>query len=196
MSEKIFTIKADDLKSHPEFHSFLGLPKEEIERYHATVDVHLLDREQVENDPAYKKLICCVAIHFNYNWLTCRRTNGPFGLNAGLSMGLYGSVESGNQVNLFLDESYQSSVHKLLEREIQISGKYHVRLAGILNDDSEDFGRKHFGLVYVAKLSQPGVEGCGKGIADISFSGTGELQMNKDLYDPWSRMLIDNIAAL
>ena len=130
MSGKIAAIKVDDLKRHPEFHGFLGLPREEIERYHATVDVHLLDCEQVENDTSYKKLICCVAVHFNYRWLTYRLTNGPFGLNAEGSIGLYGSVRSGHQAQLFLDESHQSSVHDLMKREIRIPGKYHLRLAG------------------------------------------------------------------
>jgi predicted NUDIX family phosphoesterase len=192
LSGRILTIRKEELDHHPDFNGFLGLPKEEIQRYQDSLEVHALDRNQAEGNPAYKQLFCHAAVHHNYTWLTYRQpAEGTY-----RSMIFSGPITGITPHPLFLDESHKSSVLRILGAHIRIPDKYILRLAGLMNDDSDNFGRSHFGLVYVLRLLQPGVHKREEGIIDITYSGNGELIMDRGQFDPLSRILIDNIPAL
>lgn len=79
---------------------------------------------------------------------------------------------------------------------VGIEAGYDLRLSGLLHDNSTLFGKSHLGLVFVARLRQHGLIDKSNGEAAICFSGTGELNQNREQFDPWSRLLLDHLEAL
>lgn len=198
MGEQILVVRADELKKRIDFQRFLALPEEEIHKLYASVEVFAMDRDKAEHDPTYKQLVAYTAIHYNYSWLTYRRGSslGEARLHGNRSMGIGGHINADDHANLFLDDHLKVAAYREVDEEVIIREKYDLRLAGLLNDDSNDVGRVHLGLVYVARLRQPDVEKREKGIAQIRFCGNGDLQQEREEFETWSQILIDNLHAL
>lgn len=197
MGEKILVARADELKQQVDFKRFRALPEEEIDRLYASVELVAMERDLVENDPTYRQVVCCTVIHYNYSWFTFVRhsTHDGAQLQKKRSMCLGGHIHGDNQT-LFLDERLKDPALREVNEGLLIPDRIDLRLAGLLNDDSDDVSRFHLGLVYVAKLSQAGINKRDQGITDIRFCGVGDLLQDRDHFETTSQILIDHLQAL
>jgi predicted NUDIX family phosphoesterase len=197
MRETILAVRTDALRKLLGSRPFIALPREEIDRLHASIEVFTADNEQADADPAITQLVAFTAVHYNYTWLACCPGSNHDGnaMNA-WSAGFIGHIFPEGNNSLFLDESLKTAASRIVDANVAVPAGYDVRLAGLLCDDSTPFGRRHLGLAYVVKLRQPGVDDRRNGEAGIRFYGIGELRQNRDRFDTWSQLLIDHLVAL
>jgi len=197
MAEKILVVHAAALRQLIAFEYFKALPAEEIERLHGAIEVVAMDRDLAGSDPGCKQLVTYTAVHYNYSWLTHlpggaldqagQRTRRALGVGAPL-------LASDREV-VFLDQELQAAAARAVDSTFTFGDRFELRLAGLLDNDDDEASRPYLGLVYVARLLRPGASACAEGIAQVRFFGNGELQMQRDEFDPWSQILIDNLPA-
>lgn len=198
MGELILVVRTADLKKHADFQGFMPMPQAEFERLYNSVEVLAMDRDKAEHDPSFKQLIAYSAVRCRDNFMTYLRGRGQgeARLHGNRSIGIGGHINSGDHATLFGDDHLKVAAHREMDEEIEILEKYDLRLAGLLNDDSTDVGKVHLGLVYVADLEKPDVAKREKAMAAITFATSEELREQRDQFETWSQILIDNLDKL
>jgi predicted NUDIX family phosphoesterase len=198
MSEKILTVREDDLRNIVGVRPFVALPREEIDRHYASVEVHPVEHRDVENDTSILPLVAIIAVHYNYSWLIFTSKNNDAvitGANDTLSLGLTGQITFDGHNDIFLDERIKPAVVQIVNENLTTQAGYDLRLAGLLREAPALSGKRGLGIVLIARLHQPGVTAKHNDL-DIHFLGTGELRQNHQQFDYWSRVIIDHITAL
>lgn len=198
MGELILVVRTDELKQYADFQGFLPLDPAEFERIYNSIEVIAMDRDKAEHDPSFKQLIAYSAVHCGDNFMTYLRGRGQGEerLHGNRSIGIGGHINSGDNATLFGDDHLKVAAHREMDEEIQIVEKYNLRLTGLLNDDSNEVGKVHLGLVYVADLQKPEVNKREKAMAAITFASADELRNERDQFETWSQILIDNLDKL
>jgi len=182
VSEQVLAVRADEYLARVGSQRFVALPREEIERLYGGVELHVRGRDALDESSGYLPLVTCTAAHYNYTWLTYQR--------AQRSLGVSGFVFADGDPPLFLAESLQVSARREIERAEALSAPAEWRLAGLINDD------QRVGLVYIAKLRQRWSAEQYRGIVPVHCCNNGELRMERDQFEPWSQLLIDNLPSL
>ncbi len=198
MAEQILVVGADELRRFVDFQGFLPFGAEEVRRLCNTVPVLPMERGRVEHDPSYKQLVAYTVLSHGGRYLTYLRgkRQGEQRLRGNRSIGVGGHINSGDQATLFLDDRLKAAALRELDEEIEIAVPYQLRIAGLLNDDGNDVGRVHLGLVYRADLPQPAVSKREQSIARLAFADPAELRRDREQFETWSRILIDNLHNL
>ena len=198
MGEHILVVRTEELKKLADFQGFLPLSAEEVQKLYDAIDVFGMDRDEAEHDSTFKQLVAYSAVCSDDLYLTYLRGKdlGEARLHGNRSIGIGGHINSDDHANLFLDDHLKVAAFREIDEEIHIPEKYDLRLAGLLNDDSNDVGKVHLGLVYVAELKKPEVKKRERGIARIAFETPEELRARREEFETWSQILIDNIDRL
>ncbi len=198
MNKLILTIREDDFRKKFGDRPFIALPQEEIDRHYASIEVHPVVQGDTENHASVLPLVAMVAIHYNYSWLIFTGKNNETStsdVNKPLSLGLTGNITFDGHNDIFLDDKIKPVVKQIVNETIDAKTGYDLRLAGLLCDSKASSGQKYLGIVFIARLHQQGVIVKNSDF-DINFSGTGELQENRQKFDNWSKVVIDHITAL
>lgn len=180
MVEQVLAVRAEEYLQQVGAPPFIGLPKEEIERLHASVEVLVLDRATATLDATYLPIRTYSAIHYNYSWLTFVR--GP------KSLGIGDVVRAEAEAPAFLDRALEAIARREVERAVELQAPCEWRLAGLIRDGQ-------LGLVYVGRLRQRAVAARNPARDRLQFCGNGELLFDRASFEPWSQLLIDNLQA-
>ncbi len=179
MPETRLAVRASDYMEHFDDARFLGLPREELERLHDSIEVLSIERREAEANLTYLPLHVLVALHYNYAWLTFGRVPR--------SLGIASALAGADEPPPFLDAAFQRLAGTAVEKRLTLPA-CEWRLAGLLHDEQ-------LALVYVARLRQPWRGANQLDDAPIQICGNGELQLSRAEFDPWSQRLIDNLHA-
>lgn len=194
MKSDILVVDAAEFRNITGSRPFIALPQEEIDRLHASTELFTLPPEHTGHNSPVLQLMVLPIIHFNYSWATLQPINSSDGNN--LSLGISDTIHSEHESILFLDEDINKEAEMIVRNRIHFNSGFTFRLAGILYDESTDFGRSHPAFVYVVRLHQPKSIMVTDDRFTLSWCGTGELQQRKDQYDIQSQIIIDHITAL
>ena len=182
MTEHWLAVLADEYRRQVGLQRFMGLPREEIERLHASVEVRALAPNEQNVGSAYLPLATYTAFHYNYTWITFRREQR--------SLGIGGPVRVNGEVPLFLDETFERAARAEVEKAKLLGAPADWRLAGLIH--AED----RLGLVYIARLRQRWSAEHNLGAEPLVCCRNGELLTERPNFDAWSQILIDNLASL
>jgi len=198
MGESILVVRSEELKEHVDFQGFLPLDSERVHALYDALEVIPMDRDLAEEDPTYKQFVAYSAIKAEQGWLAYVRGKGlgEARLHGNRSMGIGGHIDAGDHASLFIGDHLMTAAHREIDEEISVAGDYSLRLAGLLNDDSNEVGKVHIGLVYVAQVSADSISKRERGIAQLRFMDEQELQQKYSEFETWSQILIDNLSAL
>ncbi len=161
--EKVLCISRKDLPHHwLKTMGSTALGPEEFFGSLKAAKLHWLEREEAEQNRSFKQIIPYVIFrNREKNLLACyRRNGGEKRLNNLWSLGIGGHI---NPVDTFdKDGSLASLVEAGLFREILeetgISGRnQHPEFLGVINEETTEVGKVHFGLVYSAEIENPEV---------------------------------------
>ena len=158
----------------------------DISLWHRILDnLQSIPRSDAENNFQFKQLIVYVVIKSGNLYLTYKRTpqTGEKKLSEKYSLGIGGHVNVAdmNQLTLFGNQNKENFIYHAIWREIkeEIDIKSSNILTGpkiicFINDDSNDVGRVHFGMVCLLEIREPKVsrkegKGEGKGISELKF---------------------------
>lgn len=153
-------------------------------------------RSAVETDPLYKQLIPYIILVFDGSVLSYRRgTRSSEGrLTGNRSIGIGGHV-SVTDPNLF-SSSYSEGMNRELREELRIDSTYTIRPVAMLNDDSNEVGKVHFGLIHVLVLNEPRVTRNEQAISDLKFLSNAHLFKSIEEYENWSQICIRELPLL
>lgn len=151
-------------------------------------------RVEVENDPAFKQIIPyvilkCKDLVFRYRrgkYLSEKRLEKKF------SIGIGGHIRQEDE-NLFSLQTsiYDETIEREVNEEVNISSQYKNQRVGLLNDDSNEVGRVHFGIVHIFELEEPLVKKRESAITECKFIPIQTIDSTK--YETWSQLCITDL---
>ena len=158
-----------------------------------------LSRTRAEKDPSHKQIIPYVLLTHAGKVLHYVRGKraGEQRLVAKGSIGIGGHMNESDESLFALDEAaYRAGVEREVGEEISINTKFEDCIVGLLNDDSNDVGKVHLGIVHVFKLAEPRIEKREAMITNLTFLGKEELLARRDLLETWSQICLDSLDRL
>ena len=174
--------------------SFQGINTDIEKYYSALLDPSnnlFMDRGAAEDDPSHKQLIPYALFHHNGKFLNYQRgkSGGEARLHAKRSLGIGGHINpiDTREDHLGID-TYMAGVEREIDEELKINGSYTQKIVAILNDDSNEVGKVHLGVVHLFELDTDDVQPNEDAIADLKFSSIEELQGEMhDSLESWSQ---------
>ncbi|MGA3170757.1 MAG: hypothetical protein ABSE62_07055 [Chthoniobacteraceae bacterium] len=176
----------------------------EVERYLpallARENNFFMARSAAETDPAFKQIIPYVLLTHGGKVLHYVRgkKSGEQRLVSKGSIGIGGHMNDGdNSLFSFDGESaYLEGVRREISEELNIGTSYRNRVAALLNDDSNEVGQVHMGVVHVFELAEPKVEKNEAMITNLAFLTPEELRERRETLETWSQICLDGLGRL
>ena len=158
-----------------------------------------LRRPQAEKDPGHKQIIPYVLLAHGDRVLFYVRGKkaGEQRLVAKGSIGIGGHMNESDESLFALDEAaYRAGVEREVAEEIKIETKFEDRVVALLNDDSNEVGQVHLGIVHVFRLAEPKVRKNEAMITELAFLSREELLARRDSLETWSQICLDSLGHL
>ena len=162
-----------------------------------------MDRSQAEKDPNYKQLIPYVIMSCNGRYLSYIRGRraGEKRLVGNRSIGIGGHINPDDADNMPLFnanfyESYLAAVKREVEEEVILQTSYIEKVVALLNDESNEVGRVHLGIVHHWILDEPMVSRREQMITQLTFMTIEELENVRDTMETWSSLCLNGLAKI
>jgi predicted NUDIX family phosphoesterase len=158
-------------------------------------------RPPAETDPSLKQIIPYVLLVHDGRVLHYVRGKkaGEQRLVAKGSIGIGGHMNPEDE-DFFrpLDrDAYDAAVQReVCEEELKIATRYTNHVVALLNDDSNDVGRVHLGVVHVFRLESDDVQKGEAMITDLQFLDRAQLAARRDAMETWSQLCFDQLDEL
>jgi predicted NUDIX family phosphoesterase len=156
-------------------------------------------RDNVEHDPSFKQLIPYVLVAWNDRILRYHRgkTGGEGRLFLKGSIGIGGHIKDSDFGGSSLDQKgYFQGVLRELHEELAIQASLDNRVVALLNDDSNDVGKVHLGLIHIVRVSTSQVTAREMDIVNPEFLSVGDLNASRDTLESWSQICLDSLDRL
>ena len=178
----------------------------DVERYlrklFAPGILSFIPRPQAEADPAYKQIIPYVIMSCDGRYLSYVRGRraGETRLMGNRSIGIGGHINpADNEVPLFdtdFRQMYLTAVEREVAEEVSVETNHTDSIVALLNDDSNEVGSVHLGVVHHWLLDAPKVNKREQMITRMAFKTAAELQEVRDTMETWSQLCFDNLAEM
>jgi predicted NUDIX family phosphoesterase len=158
-----------------------------------------LSRARAETDPNYKQIIPYVVITDGKSILYYVRGKkvGEQRLAAKGSIGIGGHINDEDHTLFVTDlQAFQDAVEREVREELTVQGTFDAKPVGLINDDSTDVGRVHFGIVHVLFRPTEQVKKKEQVITQVEFLPIKELSARREQMESWSQLCLDNLGAL
>jgi len=160
-----------------------------------------LPRSQVEENPAYKQLIPYVLISYEGKYLSYIRGRraGEARLVGNRSIGIGGHINPADDMPLFnadFYETYLTAVEREVAEEISVETTHTNRVVALLNDESNEVGSVHLGIVHHWILDAPKVSRREQMITQMTFMTPAELHEVRDTLETWSGLCLSRLAEM
>ena len=193
-TEQVMVIPTELFRSCGYFQGFCDQP----DRYLAT----LLDpertqyrpRPEMEQDPSYKQLIpYCIFQHvddagrihlFQYQRGTGQ---GESRLHDKRSIGIGGHIST---LDAGDHSPYRVGMQRELDEEVAIDSEYSERCVGLINDDENEVGRVHLGIVHLFTLDQPNITPREDEIVQAGFRPVERILAEIEPFETWSQICL------
>jgi predicted NUDIX family phosphoesterase len=93
-------------------------------------------------------------------------------------------------------QAFQDAVKREVCEELTVQGPFDARPVGLINDDSTEVGRVHFGIVHVLFRTPEKVKKNEQVITQVEFIPIEELKARREQMESWSQLCLDNLDAL
>jgi len=131
-----------------------------------------MPRSAAETDPTHKQIIpYALLVHGDRVLHYVRgKKAGEQRLAAKGSVGIGGHMNDGDEGLFALDrDAYMAGVDREINEELQLNTPYTQHIVALLNDDSNNVGKVHLGVVHVFRLETDAVEKREQMITQLSF---------------------------
>ncbi len=156
-------------------------------------------RSEMEIDPSFKQLIPYVLFEYidSRNQIHVFQYlrgggQGEARLHAKRSVGVGGHIASHDGGGR---DAYQEGMRRELEEEVVIETEYDERCVGLLNDDSNDVGQVHLGVVHVCRVQQPAVRPRESELLEAGFRPVDQLLAILDEFETWSQICLQALYS-
>ncbi len=151
-------------------------------------------RDEMEQDPSFKQLIpYCIFRHraetgeiqlFQY---TRGSGQGESRLHSLRSVGIGGHISSSDEGDACV---YQTGMERELEEEVLIDTNYSENCVGLINDDGNDVGKVHLGVVHLFDVDSMDVRAREDEIESSGFRPVEEIMAEIDQFETWSQICL------
>ena len=159
-------------------------------------------RSEAENNPSYKQLIPYVIMSHEGKYLNYVRGKraGETRLVAKRSIGIGGHINPIDADNstlfAYLKENYDAAVKREVAEEVSVETDHTDSIVALLNDESNEVGSVHLGIVHYWDLDKPKVEKREQMITQMSFMTIEELEQVRDTLETWSQKCLDGLEKM
>jgi predicted NUDIX family phosphoesterase len=156
-------------------------------------------RGPAETDPSLKQIIPYVLLVHDGRVLHYVRgkTAGEQRLVAKGSIGIGGHMNDHDEGLFALDrDAYNAGVQREVGEELRLGARYTNHVVALLNDDSNDVGRVHLGVVHVFQLDSDDVAKGEAMITDLQFLDRAQLAARRDAMESWSQICFDQLDEI
>lgn len=196
--EQIIVVNRETIFSHEKnhFNGFISIEDQKaLEIYETLSKYEVKRRGDMEEDTSYKQLISyCILENENDEVLVYERlTGGGEARLHGLS-----SIGIGGHMNQLEDTQIEGvlleNAARELEEEVGVKdvNPQSLNLIGFINDDDNEVGRVHIGLVFKLRVKQAEVFVNETDTLKIEWKPETAL-MQDATYESWSRIIIESI---
>lgn len=158
-----------------------------------------MQRSLAEQDPNFKQIIPYVLLVHNGRVLHYVRGKkaGEQRLVSKGSIGIGGHMNDTDEGLFALDkQAYLEGVNRETCEELNIGTKFENRIVALLNDDTNEVGRVHLGVVHVFHLETDNVQKREAMITNLAFLDRSELLAQRDAMETWSQICVDALDHL
>ena len=161
-----------------------------------------MPRSKAEKDPAYKQLIPYVIMTYAGKYLSYVRGRraGETRLVGNRSIGIGGHINPvDNEVPLFdvdFRQMYLAAVEREVAEEVFVEANHTDRIVALLNDDSNEVGQVHLGIVHCWTLDSTKVSRREQMITQMGFMTPDELREVRESMETWSRLCLDGLDEM
>jgi predicted NUDIX family phosphoesterase len=158
-----------------------------------------MSRALAETNPDFKQIIPYVIITDGTSVLHYVRGKkaGEQRLVAKGSIGIGGHINDEDHTFFsFGMQAFQDAVKREVCEELSIQGEFNAHPIGLINDDSTEVGRVHFGVVHILFCKPEQVKKNEQVITQVEFVPFEELKAKRDQMETWSQLCLENISAL
>ena len=155
-----------------------------------------IKRDDAEEDPSHKQIIPYAIFHHQDRILRYYRGggSGEKRLAAKGSIGIGGHINDTDFAAASLDrDTYTVGIEREIEEELKIDCSYSQKIIGLINDDSNEVGQVHLGVVHLVSLENESVEANEDNITGLSFISLKELKQNPEDLETWSALCLDSL---
>jgi predicted NUDIX family phosphoesterase len=181
---------------------FQGL-RFEVDRYLTAIlsreNNFFAPRSSAETDSSLKQIIPYALLVSEGKVLRYKRgkKSGEQRLVAKGSIGIGGHMNDRDEGLFALDQqAYLGGVEREIDEELIIEPPLRNRIAALINDDSNEVGQVHLGVVHVLQLPRPVAEKRESMILNIEFLTPGQLRAERDTLETWSQICVDHLERL
>ena len=178
----------------------------DIDRYLSKIFVQgvprFMPRSQAEHDPSYKQIIPYVIMMHEDKILSYVRGRraGESRLVGHRSIGIGGHINpidaDHSPLFAYLYDNYRAAVQREVTEEVSVETAYTDNVVALLNDDSNEVGSVHLGIVHCWKLEKPSVNKREQMITQMAFMTLEELQHVRDTLETWSQKCLDGLCEM
>jgi predicted NUDIX family phosphoesterase len=162
--------------------------------------LRFMPRSKAEKDPSFKQIIPYVIMTCEGKYLSYVRGKkaGETRLVAKRSIGIGGHINS-DDWTVFSVEPYKAylvAVEREVAEEVKVETSHTDKIFAFLNDDSNEVGQVHLGIVHLWTLDEPKVERREQMITQMGFMTLPELQEVRDTMETWSQICLDGLVKM
>lgn len=154
-------------------------------------------RSEMEEDPSFKQLIPYV-IFRHTDEDNCQRVvrytrgkgQGEKRLHSKQSIGIGGHISNIDSADF---SPYREGMRRELEEEVIIETPYDETCVGLINDDTNEVGKVHLGVVHIIDVELPNVAAREDEIINFGFVDIPTLIADRDRLESWSQICVDHL---
>lgn len=192
LTEEIVVVKRSDLFN--DLIPWQGIDQENIDKVLTNIVTHYqsIQRSYAEVDTTFKQIVSYVIFTFDGKLFVMERKNNgnEATLSNKLSIGIGGHL----RIDDLQGETLFDWVAREFEEEVQYQGNLKMHTIGFLNDDSNEVGQRHLGLIILLQGDH------GKISIKSDEHKTGNLMSmescfeNFDLFESWSQIVLQTLV--
>jgi predicted NUDIX family phosphoesterase len=160
-----------------------------------------IPRSQAEPDPSYKQIIPYVIMTHDGKILSYVRGKraGEKRLTGLRSLGIGGHINPVDEIMPLFEKFYKTyltAVQREVDEEVCVETNHTDRVAALLNDDSNEVGSVHLGIVHLWELEAPQVSKREQMITQMEFLSPAQLHEVRDTMETWSQKCLDGFDMM
>jgi predicted NUDIX family phosphoesterase len=155
-----------------------------------------MPRSAMETDPSFKQLIPYVIMSCDGKYLNYVRGKraGETRLVDKRSIGIGGHINpidaDDSPLFAYHFDNYLTAVQREVAEEVAVEAGHTDKIVALLNDDSNEVGQVHLGVVHHWKLDSDKVSKIEQMITQMTFMTPAELDDVKDSLETWSQLCL------
>lgn len=199
--EQVLVVPRKVVEAEGMFHGLMFDVERYLRRLFVSGVPRFMPRSQAETDPSYKQLIPYVLMTCDGKYLNYVRGKraGEARLAGNRSIGIGGHINPVDDLPLFntdFYETYVAAVAREVEEEVSVEAGHSEQVVALLNDDSNEVGQVHLGIVHCWTLDAPKVARREQMITQLSFMSPAELHEVRESLETWSQLCLDGLAKM